>query len=177
MIASALLAGIGTALFNPTALASLSHVASPRHRPAAMSLYSALDDVGLTVGPAIAGALLLVVDPHVLMAANATTFGLSAGLLATIPLSAPLTRSTVSLLASVRAGAREIGARPGVRLLLASSSVVVVAVGMVNVGEVMLARELLGVGGSGVGALVDAARHGTFLRSPFRAGAGGARAW
>jgi MFS family permease len=177
MIACALLAGIGTALFNPTALASLSHVASPHHRPAAMSLYSALDDVGLTIGPAIAGALLLVVDPHVLMAVNATTFGLSAGLVATIPLSAPLTRSTVPLLASVRAGAREIGARPGVRLLLASSTVAVLAVGMVNVGEVMLARELLGVGGSGLAALMTVSGIGTFLGSAFGARTGATWQW
>ena len=51
MIACALVAGIGTALFNPSALASLSQVARPEHRPAAMSLYSALDDIGLTLGP------------------------------------------------------------------------------------------------------------------------------
>ena len=58
----------------------------PEQRPAAMSLYSALDDLGLTLGPALAGALLLVFDPHILMAINAGTFTLSAGLLATIPL-------------------------------------------------------------------------------------------
>jgi MFS family permease len=177
MIACALLAGIGTALFNPTALASLSHVASPRHRPAAMSLYSALDDIGLTVGPAMAGALLLVLDPHVLMAVNSATFAVSAVLLATIPLSVPLTRTTVSLLASVRAGAREIGSRPGVRILLASSTVAVVAVGMVNVGEVVLARELLGVGGSGLAALMTASGIGTFLGSTFGARTGASWQW
>ena len=36
--------------------------------------------------------MLLVVDPHILMAINAATFTLSAGLLATIPLSAPTPR-------------------------------------------------------------------------------------
>ena len=51
-----------------------------------MSLYSALDDLGLTLGPALAGALLLVVDPHILMAINAGTFTLSAALLATLPM-------------------------------------------------------------------------------------------
>ena len=114
MIACALVAGIGTALFNPSALASLSQLAPPEHRPAAMSLYSALDDLGLTLGPALAGALLLVVDPHILMAINAVTFTLSAGLLATLPLSAPTrARPRGSLLASMRAGAREIVALPG----------------------------------------------------------------
>ena len=177
MIVAALVAGIGTALFNPTALASLSHVASPSHRPAAMSLYSALDDVGLTLGPALAGALLLAFDPHVLMSINAATFAVSAGLLATIPLSAPIARSGASLLASLRAGTREIAARPGVRVLLASSTVAVVAVGMVNVGEVMLARELLGVGGSGLAALMTASGIGTFLGSTFGARTGTTWEW
>ena len=64
----------------------LSLVAGRATVPAAMSLYSALDDLGLTLGPALAGAMLLVVDPHILMAINAGTFTLSAGLLATLPL-------------------------------------------------------------------------------------------
>ena len=118
MIVCALVAGIGTALFNPSALASLSQVSSAEYRPAAMSLYSALDDVGLTLGPAIAGAMLLVFDPQTLMAVNACTFTISAVLLATLPLAAPIARHSTSLLASLRSGAREIAAQPGVRLLL-----------------------------------------------------------
>jgi MFS family permease len=167
MIACALVAGAGTALFNPSALASLSQVARPAQRPAAMSLYSALDDVGLTLGPAVAGALLIAFDPQTLMAVNAVTFTLSAGLLATIPLNAPIRRTGLSLLASLRSGTREIVARPGVRILLGSSTIAVIAVGMVNVGEVMLARELLGVGGSGLAALMTASGVGTFLGSTF----------
>ena len=177
MLACALLAGIGTALFNPTALASVSRLATPAQRPAAMSLYSALDDLGLTLGPALAGALLLIVEPHVLMAINAGTFAISAGLVATIPLSAPARRQAGSLLSSMRSGAREIVALPGVRLLLASSTVAVVAVGMVNVGEVLLARELLGVGGAGLAALMTASGVGTFLGSTFGARTGMSWQW
>jgi MFS family permease len=177
MIACALVAGVGSALFNPSALASLSQVAKPAHRPAAMSLYAALDDVGLTLGPAIAGALLIAFDPQTLMAVNACTFTISAVLLATIPLNAPLERPGTSLLASLRSGAREIAARPGVRMLLASSTVAVIAVGMVNVGEVLLARELLGVGGSGLAALMTASGIGTFLGSTFGARTGTTWQW
>jgi MFS family permease len=168
MIAGALVAGVGAALFNPSALASLSQVSST-DRPAAMSLYAALDDIGLTVGPAIAGGLLLAFDPRILMAINAGTFTISAGLLATIPLTSRVARPSSSLLASLRSGAREIAARPGVRLLLASSTGAVLAVGMVNVGEVMLARELLSVGGSGLAALMTASGVGTILGSTFGA--------
>jgi MFS family permease len=172
MIAYALVAGVGTALFNPSALASLSQLAPARQRPAAMSLYSALDDLGGTLGPALAGALLLAFDPHILMAVNAATFGVSAALLATLPLNAPAPRAPGSLFASMRAGAREIVAIPGVRLLLGSSTVAVIAVGMVNVGEVMLARELLHVGGSGLAALMTASGIGTLLGSTFGARSG-----
>ena len=176
MIACALVAGIGAALFNPSALASLS--LAPVHiRPAAMSLFSALDDLGGTLGPALAGALLLVVDPHILMAINAGTFTLSAGLLATLRMKEPAPRPGGSLLSSMRAGAREIVAIPGVRILLASSTVAVIAVGMVNVGEVVLARELLGVGGSGLAALMTASGVGTFLGSTFGARTGTSWQW
>jgi MFS family permease len=167
MVACALVAGIGTALFNPAALASVSRLATPEARPAAMSLYSALDDLGGTVGPALAGALLLVFDPHILMAINAGTFTLSAALLVTIPLSMTAQRAGGSLFASMRSGAREIMAIPGVRVLVTSSTVAVIAVGMVNVGEVVLARELLGVGGAGLAALMTASGVGTFLGSTF----------
>ena len=177
MIACALVAGIGSALFNPSALASVTRLATPANRPAAMSLYSALDDIGLTLGPALAGALLLIVEPHILMAINAGTFTLSAGLLATIPLSAPTRRPVGSLLSSMRSGARQIVALPGVRLLLASSTVAVVAVGMVNVGEVLLARELLGVGGAGLAALMTASGIGTFVGSTFGARTGTSWQW
>jgi MFS family permease len=167
MIACALVAGIGTALFSPSALASLSVVATPEQRPAAMSLYSALDDLGGTLGPALAGALLLVVDPHILMAINAATFALSAGLLAALPLGEGGARTSGSLFASMRSGAREIMAIPGVRVLVTSSTLAVVAVGMVNVGEVVLARELLGVGGAGLAALMTASGIGTLIGSTF----------
>ena len=177
MIACALVAGIGTALFNPAALASVSQLSSLEQRPAAMSLYSALDDLGLTLGPALAGIFLVAFDPHILMAINAGTFTLSAGLLATLPLSAPVKRAGGSLIASMRSGTREIVGMPGVRILLGSSTVAVVAVGMVNVGEVMLARELLGVGGSGLAALMTASGVGTFLGSTFGARTGTTWQW
>ncbi len=177
MIACALVAGIGTALFNPASLASVSQLSSVEQRPAAMSLYSALDDLGLTLGPALAGIFLVAFDPHILMAINAGTFTLSAGLLATLPLNSPVKRTGGSLIASMRSGAREIVAMPGVRILLGSSTVAVVAVGMVNVGEVLLARELLGVGGSGLAALMTASGVGTFLGSTFGARTGTTWQW
>ena len=165
MIASALVAGIGTALFNPAALASLPAIAPGWRRPAAMSLFAALDDLGLTVGPALAGTLLIWFGPHTLMSLNAVTFMTSAIMLSTLPLAARPTRVKLSLLSAVVSGSREIIARPGVRTLFVSSTVAVLCVGMVNVGEVVLAKDLLKVGGSGLAALVTAAGVGTVIGS------------
>ena len=57
MIAGAALAGLGTALFAPAALAGLPRLAPRRPRaPPAMGLFGAIDDLGLTAGPALAAA-------------------------------------------------------------------------------------------------------------------------
>ena len=56
MIGGAALAGVGTALFGPAALAGLPQLAPGDRRPAAMGLFGALDDLGLTLGPALAAA-------------------------------------------------------------------------------------------------------------------------
>jgi hypothetical protein len=93
------------------------------------------------------------------MAVNAATFALSALLLMTLrgydnkPVEAA---QEPSLLAAAVSGWREIASRPRVKLLLASSTAAVACVGINNVGEVILAREVLGVGGPGLAALLVA---------------------
>ena len=80
MIAGAALAGVGTALFAPAALAGVTQLAPSERRPAAMGLFGALDDLGLTVGPAMAALLLAVFPTDGLLALNAVSFGLSAAI-------------------------------------------------------------------------------------------------
>jgi MFS family permease len=58
-----------------------------------------------------------------------------------------------------------LGGRPEVRLLLGSSTAAVLCIGVTNVGEVVLARDVLGLGGSGLAALVAAGGLGTVLGS------------
>jgi MFS family permease len=69
------------------------------------------------------------------------------------------------LLAEARAGIREVAGRPEVRALLMSSTAAVLCIGMTNVGEVVLAREVLDIGGSGLAALMTAAGVGTVVGS------------
>ncbi len=168
VIIGSLIAGVGTALFAPSALAGLPRLVDRgESRAAVMGLYGAIDDLGLTAGPALAAVALAVVSPLFLMAVNAVTFALSAVIITTV-----VTRGAVvvagpatTLFADARAGLRELASRPEVRVLLASSSGVVFCLGVTNVGEVVLAREVLGVGGSGLAAMVAAGGLGTVLGS------------
>jgi MFS family permease len=167
LVLAAALAGTGTALFAPAALAGVSALAPGEGRPAALGLFGALDDIGLTVGPALAAGLLAVTGPTVLLGANAASFAVSAMLLAGVPGRGPRAQDVEyrSLWTDLSEGLRSLGGRAEVRLLLASSTAAVLFAGVTNVGEVLLARDVLGAGGSGLAALVAAHGVGTILGS------------
>jgi len=69
------------------------------------------------------------------------------------------------LLADARLGVVEIAGRPELRVLIVSSASVVLCVGVMNVGEVVFAREVLAVGGSGLALIVTANGVGTMVGS------------
>jgi MFS family permease len=167
LVIAAALAGTGTALFQPAALAGVSNLGGEDHRPAALGLFGALDDFGLTVGPAIAAGLLTVTGPIALLGVNAASFAVSAVLLAGVPGRGrrPQDVEYSSLWTDIRQGLRALSGRAEVRLLLLSSTAAVLFAGVTNVGEVLLARDVLGVGGSGLAALVTAHGLGTVLGS------------
>ena len=78
LVVCAALAGTGSALFTPAALAGVTQLAPRERRPATLGLYGALDDVGLTAGPALAIGLLALVGPSALWArfcSRATCWG------------------------------------------------------------------------------------------------------
>jgi MFS family permease len=167
LVLAAVLAGTGAALFSPAALTGVSRLAPGESRPAALGLFGAFDDLGLTAGPALAAGLLAVLPASALLGANAASFAVSAMLLAGV---GPRTRTGErveyrSLWTDLRVGLRAIGGRAEVRLLLASSTAAVLFAGVTNVGEVILARDVLGTSASGLAALVAAHGAGTVLGS------------
>jgi MFS family permease len=169
MVVGATLAGFGSALFSPAGLSGLTRLAPGERRPAALGLFGALDDLGLTAGPAIGVGLLALVAPAALLGANAVTFAVSAVLLTPVgPRRERRTGDRVersSLWTDLRVGLRAIGGRAEVRLLLASSTAAVLFAGVTNVGEVLLARDVLGTSASGLAAIVAAHGAGTILGS------------
>ncbi len=154
----ALLAGVGTGLFNPAALASLPSLVEERRLPAATSLFGAIADFGFIAGPASAAAVLLVGGPQVILAANAVTFGISAiGLAALRFGDAPRTQeleSRTSLLRETRAGIRATAGMAGLRIILVASGAALLFGAIFNVGQPLLAQEELGSSDAGFGILV-----------------------
>ncbi len=71
VVALALVAGMGTALFNSASLAALPSLVTRTRLPAATALYGALADLGFSAGPVLAALVLLSGDVESLMLLNA----------------------------------------------------------------------------------------------------------
>jgi MFS family permease len=171
MMVGALLAGVGSAAFSPAALTGLTRLAGVERRAPTLALFGALDDAGTTVGPALGGVLLALMAPTALLGINAVTYAISALIIFGLPSTeaadeaADRRRYPRSLFADARAGMREVARRPEVRVLLWSSTGVVLCIGVTSVGEVVLAREILHLGGTGLALMITAGGIGLILGS------------
>ncbi len=160
-IAFAALAGIGTGLFGPAALASLPSLVEKRRLPAATSLYGAISDLGFFVGPALAGAVLVVGSAEMLMLGNGLTFLVSAVLLGGLRFGAAPKRESsaagiqvrTSLVAEAREGLRAAAQIAGIRTILVASGAALFFAGLLNVGELPFATEELGTTKTGYSML------------------------
>jgi MFS family permease len=157
----ALLAGVGTGLFTPAALASLPSLVEERRLPAATSLFGAIADFGFIAGPATAAAVLLVGGPETILGANAVTFALSAIALTLIRFGEAPPVSEVegprpSLLREARDGLVASAGMPGLRVVLVSSGAALLFGAIFNVGQPLLARDELGSTDAGFAVLVTA---------------------
>ncbi len=160
-VAFALLAGIGTGTFTPSALAALpSLVDEPRRVPATTSLYGAIGDLGFTAGPAVAAVFLLLGgSAGGIMVVNAVSFGASAVVLACLRFGpAPKKQQppgiTASLVREARAGVRAVARLTAIRNVLLGSTAALFCGGLFNVGELFFATEDLGASEAGFSALV-----------------------
>lgn len=158
MVGFAVLAGTGTGLFTPSVSAALPSVLDDARRlPAASLLYGAVTDLGFTVGPVAAAAVLALTGPETLLWVNAASFATSALLL--VPLRfgttpAQLAETPRSLLGEARDGLRVAARMRAIRVVLLASSAVLFCVGIFNVAELFFATEDLGTSNAGFSVLV-----------------------
>jgi MFS family permease len=157
MVALALLAGVGSALFRPATSALLPSLVPDTRLPAANALYSVMRDCGQLLGPACAGAILLVSGPETVIALNALTFAASALLLSRLAGHVrPAAAAEGPVPETVTAGVAAIVREPVTRTLMLTSGAIVLAAGMMNIAELVLAERDLGAGGTGFALLVSA---------------------
>jgi MFS family permease len=159
-VALALLAGAGNAIFNPTIMAALPRFVGDDRFPAATSLYNSINESGFTTGPALAALAFMFAGAESLLFFNALSFVISAVALACLNFgnTSPDTREReqVSLVRGAWSGIRAVARDRGVRSLLVVSGATVFAMGMINVAELLLARDALGLDNSGFSILVAA---------------------
>jgi MFS family permease len=184
-VALALIAGVGTAMFRPTANAALPGMVTDEQRSAATALYGANFSIGMTVGPALTALVALFGSPSAMLAVNGATFIVSALLLSSIsfgagarsPAASEPESGRVSLWASTVDGARSVAQRPGVPMLLVIGAAAILAGALMNVAEPMLATGPLRAGNSGYSLLVTAYGGAMAIASLPSARAGSSVAW
>lgn len=159
-LALALLAGVGTALFRPAALAALPSLVDRDRLPAGTALFGAIADLGFTAGPALAAPMLLVFDAETVILVNGLTFAISAAVLATIEFGAVAvateagTGSRPSLFSQALDGLRVARTLPLVRVVLVASGAALLFAGLFNVAELPFVTGELGAGESAFSLLV-----------------------
>src|SRR4051794_19380306 len=159
-LALAVLAGVGTAVFKPAALAGIPSFVDEKRTPAATSLYGALSDFGLTGGPAIAALAFLFVGPEELLIANGITFAISAVVLAHLamvvhePKRADGEDAERSLFSQAREGLKAGLQMPGIRVVLLAFAPGMFLGGIFNVIELPFATKALGSDISGYSVLI-----------------------
>jgi MFS family permease len=175
----AVLAGLGTAVFKPAALAGIPDFVEPERVPPATSLYGALADFGLTGGPALAALAFLFVGAEELLIVNGITFAISAVVLARLALVVHEGRLSdepdgagVSLLRQARAGLSVSLRMPGIRVVVLAFAPGMFLGGIFNVVELPHATNALGTDVSGYSLLITVYGLG-FVGGSLRGSTGG----
>ena len=170
-IALAALTSVSTSSYDPAARATTPAVVGEEHLAAANSAQSAVENLSIIVGPAIAGALLLFSPPAVVFAINAATFGFSALVVSRMRMrSRPsdITEGGASgPLKQMAAGMRAFVSSPNVTLLAGFSILASFVYGTDTVLFVVVSKNQLGTGSTGYGYLLAALGVGGIVMAGF----------
>jgi MFS family permease len=160
-ITLAAVAGAGTALFTPASLAGLPSLVHEERRPAAMSLYGAIADLGFTAGPGLAALVLAFGGAEDILVVNGISFAICGAILVAIPFGAiPESERpdegvpAPTLFEDAREGIAVVARMSGVRVVIAGSAAALFFGGAFNVGELLFAKDGLDTTDSGYSILV-----------------------
>jgi len=155
ILALALLAGVGNALLRPTLRSALPLVAGESSQVAA-ALYDTARWLGMTVGPLVAAGLFALSGVALPLALNGLSFLIAAAVMSTVAIARPAAARTGEGGggSGLRAGLAEAFAAPGIAALIACSAGSIIAGGLLNVCEPLLATKVLHGSGSDYALLV-----------------------
>ena len=170
-IALAALTSVSTSSYDPAARATTPAVVGEEHLAAANSAQSAVENLSIIVGPAIAGVLLLFSPPAVVFAINAATFGFSALVVSRMRIRSRPSDITeggaVGPLKQMAAGMRAFVSSPSVTLLAGFSILASFVYGTDTVLFVVVSKDQLGTGSTGYGYLLAALGVGGIVMAGF----------
>jgi MFS family permease len=142
ILALALLAGIGNAMLRPALRSALPTIAGEATQTA-VAWYDTCRWFGLTVGPLVAAGLFALSGVRVPLALNAVSFLIAAAAMATVAIPSAVHTGSQPAGSGLRAGlAVAFGAR-GIAPVILCAAVSLVAGGMLNVCEPLLATKVL----------------------------------
>jgi MFS family permease len=153
IFALALLAGIGTALQRPALRSALPVIAGESGQIAA-AVYDTCRWVGITAGPLVAAGLFALSGTALPLALNGASFLVAALLMGTVAIGSPEHSPEAPERSGLRAGLAVAFAAPGIAAVIACSAGAVVAGGLLNVSEPLLATKVLHGSGSDYALLV-----------------------
>jgi MFS family permease len=155
IVSLALLAGVGNALQRPALRSALPLVSGDAQQLAA-ALYDTCRWGGLTLGPLLAAGLFAVSGVALPLALNGLSFLIAAVAMATIAIEMPARdeMSEEAVGSGLRVGLRVALAAPGITAVIACSAGIIIAFGLLNVCEPLLATQVLHGSGSDYALLV-----------------------
>ncbi len=163
LVVLALVAGLGSALYQPAAKSALPGLAGDRADAAMGALVASWSAAGM-IGPALGAGLLVVLSPSNLLLVNAATFLVSAVALSRLPIDRPAAGPSAAAAdapaddddddGGVRAGVRAARAVPGLGVVVAAGGAATLAFSLMNLAEPLLARAELKTGAAGFAVLV-----------------------
>jgi MFS family permease len=166
-IVLAALTSVTGSSYDPAARAATPVIVGEEYLAAANSARSAVENLSVIVGPAIAGALLLFTPASAVFGINAASFALSALLVSRIRVKsrpADITEGgTVSPLKQMAGGIAAFFDSPTVMLLAGFSILASFVYGTDTVLFVVISRDQLGTGSAGYGYLLAALGVGGIL--------------
>jgi MFS family permease len=166
----ALIAGVATSIFRPALYASVPTIVPDELLTRANGLLQAAENAAFALGPLAGGLLVGLAGPDPAYWVNAASFLVSAGLVLRVRL-ARVEKAEIQPAhwRALRAGLRLARRSRPLLVVLVVWSIVGLATGIVNVSEVVLAKEALGTGDAGYGLMLTAMGCGLLLGS-LRAG-------